>query len=243
MFKNFINQFASPKTYLKKCDGYFIVVFSVGLIFLSVGWIWGIFYSPSDAEQGDVYRIIYLHVPTSIYAQLIYWIMAFWAIIHLVWKVRLAAYLIKSAAYIGLLSTFLALFSGSVWGIPTWGTWWQWDARITSTLILFLMYLGLITLHNSFNNFDKSDRLMSILVIIGTINLPIIKKSVDWWSTLHQPASITLTDSPSIDITMLIPLSISIIAFGFLYISMGFLMSKIIILTREKNKTWIEQYV
>ena len=96
-----------------------MVVFFAGLIFLAVGWIWGLFYSPTDAEQGDVYRIIYLHVPTSIYAQLIYWIMAFWAIIHLVWRVRLAAYLIKAAAYIGLLSTFLALFSGSIWGIPT----------------------------------------------------------------------------------------------------------------------------
>ena len=205
--------------------------------------IWGLFFTPEDFVQGNSYRIIYLHVPASFLSQSLYAMMAIASITFLVWRVKLAAYLIIAIAPIGAITTFIALVSGSIWGIPTWGTWWQWDARITSTLILFLMYLGLITLHSSFNNFDKSDRLMSILVIVGTINLPIIKKSVDWWSTLHQPASITFTDSPSIDITMLIPLMISIIAFGFLYISMGFLMSKIIILTRERNKTWIDQYV
>ena len=218
-------------------------IFYLSLVIYIFSLIWGLLFTSEDFVQGNSYRIIYLHVPASFLSQSLYAVMAIASVIYLVWRVKLAAYLIISIAPIGAIVTFIALFSGSVWGIPTWGTWWQWDARITSTLILFLMYLGLITLHNSFNNFDKSDRLMSILVIVGTINLPIIKKSVDWWSTLHQPASITLTNSPSIDITMFIPLIISIIAFGFLYISMGFLMSKIIILTREKNKTWIDQYV
>ena len=240
MLKNIINQFASPKTYLKRCDKYFIFVFSAGLIFLAVGWIWGIFYSPTDVQQGDVYRIIYLHVPTSIYAQLIYWIMAFWAMIHLVWRVRLAAYLIKAAAYIGLLSTFLALFSGSIWGIPTWGTWWQWDARITSTLILFIMYLGLISLHASFENKDKADKFFSVLVLIGVVNIPIIKKSVDWWSTLHQSASITLTSKPAIDPVMLYPLMISIVSFIGLIFGLVILSSQNEILKREKYKSWVK---
>ena len=162
---------------------------------------------------------------------------------HLVWRVKLAAYLIKAAAPIGAMITFLGLLSGSIWGIPTWGTWWQWDARITSTLILFIMYLGILTLHGSFSNKEKADRLMSILVVIGVINIPIIKKSVDWWSTLHQPASITVSGGSSIDPSMLYPLLISIIGLGFTLISLGILNSRSYIFTREKNKKWIQDSV
>ena len=168
--------------------------------------------------------------------------MAVASVTYLVWRVKLAAYLIIAIAPIGAMTTFIALISGSIWGIPTWGTWWQWDARITSTLILFLMYLGLIALHDSFNNQNKADNLMSILTIVGCINLPIIKKSVDWWSTLHQPASITLTDNPAIDPAMLYPLILCIVSFGFVLISMGVLVSKIIIFNREKNRNWVKSY-
>ena len=156
--------------------------------------MWGLFFTPEDFVQGNSYRIIYLHVPASFLSQSLYAAMAIASVIYLVWRVKLAAYLIISIAPIGAIVTFIALFSGSVWGIPTWGTWWQWDARITSTLILFIMYLGLISLHASFSNYEKADKLLSWLVIVGFVNIPIIKKSVDWWSTLHQSASITLTD-------------------------------------------------
>ena len=149
-------------------------------------------------------------------------------------EVKLAAYLIIAIAPIGAMTTFIALISGSIWGIPTWGTWWQWDARITSTLILFIMYLGLISLHNSFSNHEKADKLLSWLVIVGAVNIPIIKKSVDWWSTLHQSASITLTDKPSIDPVMLYPLMGSIIGFFGLVICLVLLSSKYQILHREK---------
>ena len=168
--------------------------------------------------------------------------MSICALMHIVWRVKLAAYLIKSAAPIGAMITFIALFSGSIWGIPTWGTWWQWDARITSTLILFIMYLGILTLHGSFSNLEKADRLMSILVIVGVVNLPIIKKSVDWWSTLHQPASIS-TSGSSIDPSMLMPLLISIVGLGFTLISLGILSSRLYILNREKNKKWVLEHV
>ncbi|MDB9901167.1 cytochrome c biogenesis protein CcsA, partial [Gammaproteobacteria bacterium] len=134
-------------------------------------------------------------------------------------------------------------FSGSIWGIPTWGTWWQWDARITSTLILFIMYLGIITLHSSFSNAEKADRLMSILVVVGVVNIPIIKKSVDWWSTLHQPASISISDGASIDPSMLYPLTISIFGMALTMIALGILVSKLYILTREKNKKWVQSHV
>ena len=127
--------------------------------------------------------------------------------------------------------------------IPTWGTWWQWDARITSTLILFIMYLGLISLHNSFSNFEKADKLTSWLVIIGAVNIPIIKKSVDWWSTLHQSASITLTEKPTIDVLMLYPLIGSMVGFLGLITCLVLTSSKYQILIREKTKSWIRDYV
>ena len=208
-----------------------------------MGWIWGLAFAPEDAIQGNSYRIIFLHVPASIMAQLIYFFMSICALMHLVWRVKLAAYLIKSAAPVGVLITFVALFSGSIWGIPTWGTWWQWDARITSTLILFIMYLGIITLHSSFSNAEKADRLMSILVVVGVVNIPIIKKSVDWWSTLHQPASISISDGASIDPSMLYPLTISILGMALTMIALGILVSKLYILTREKNKKWVQSHV
>ena len=215
----------------------------LGCFVLSIGWIWGLAFAPEDAIQGNSYRIIFLHVPASIYAQLIYFFMSVCALMHLVWRVKLAAYLIKSAAPVGVIITFIALFSGSIWGIPTWGTWWQWDARITSTLILFIMYLGIITLHSSFSNAEKADRLMSILVVVGVVNIPIIKKSVDWWSTLHQPASITVSDGASIDPSMLYPLAISAFGMGLTLIALGILTSRLYILTREKNKKWVKSYV
>jgi heme exporter protein C len=215
----------------------------IGCLCLAVGWTWGLAFAPQDAVQGNSYRIIFLHVPASILAQLIYFFMAICALMHIVWRVKLAAYLIKSAAPVGVMITFIALFSGSIWGIPTWGTWWQWDARITSTLILFIMYLGVITLHSSFSNAEKADRLMSILVVVGVVNIPIIKKSVDWWSTLHQPASISISDGASIDPSMLYPLTISIFGMTLTMIALGVLVSKLYILTREKNKKWVQAHV
>jgi len=239
----FIHKFSSPKSYVRLTEKLYPFFIVLGVSLLTLGWIWGLLFAPQDAVQGNSYRIIFLHVPSVIFAELIYFFMAICALMHLVWRVKLAAYLIKAAAPIGAMITFLGLFSGSIWGIPTWGTWWQWDARITSTLILFIMYLGVITLHGSFSNLIKADRLMSILVIIGVINIPIIKKSVDWWSTLHQPASISISGGSSIDPSMQYPLLISIIGLGFTLISLGILSSHSYIFTREKNKKWIAEHV
>jgi heme exporter protein C len=239
----FIHKFSSPKIFVRLTQKLYPFFIVLGVSMLTLGWIWGLLFAPQDAVQGNSYRIIFLHVPSVIFAELIYFFMAICALMHLVWRVKLAAYLIKAAAPIGAMITFLGLLSGSIWGIPTWGTWWQWDARITSTLILFIMYLGILTLHGSFSNKEKADRLMSILVVIGVINIPIIKKSVDWWSTLHQPASITVSGGSSIDPSMLYPLLISIIGLGFTLISLGILSSRSYIFTREKNKKWIQDSV
>jgi len=239
----FIHKFSSPKSFVNLTEKLYPFFITLGVSMLMLGWIWGLLFAPQDAVQGNSYRIIFFHVPSVIFAELIYFFMAVCALMHIVWRVKLAAYLIKSAAPIGAMITFIGLFSGSIWGIPTWGTWWQWDARITSTLILFIMYLGVLALHGSFSNLEKADRLMSILVIIGVVNIPIIKKSVDWWSTLHQPASISVSGSSSIDPSMLYPLLISIIGLGFMLISLGILSSRSYILSREKNKKWVSDYV
>ena len=218
-------------------------IFYISLVLYLVSIFWGLFLTPEDFVQGNSYRIIYLHVPASFISQSLYMAMAIASAIFLIWKVKLSVYLVRSIAPIGAITTFIALISGSIWGIPTWGTWWVWDARIVSTLILFIMYLGILTLHGSFSNLEKADRLMSILVIIGVVNIPIIKKSVDWWSTLHQPASISVSGSTSIDPSMLYPLFISVIGLGFTLISLGILSSRLYILNREKNKKWVLEHV
>jgi|TARA_X000000950_G_scaffold238071_1_gene289965 heme exporter protein C len=243
IIKKFIHQFASPKSYLLKVDRYYTAIFYLSIFIFSLSVFWGLFLTPEDYIQGNSFRIIYLHVPASFVSQSLYAVMAISGVFYLIWRVKLAAYLIVAIAPIGAMTTFIALITGAIWGIPTWGTWWQWDARITSTLILFIMYLGLISLHSSFTNYERADKLLSWLVIIGAVNLPIIKKSVDWWSTLHQSASITLTEKPSIDPVMLYPLIGSIIGFVGLVVCLVLLSSKNQILIREKTKTWIRDYV
>ena len=243
MLKKLYHQFASPKTYVVLVNKMYPYIFYFSLCIYTIALVWGLAYAPADYMQGNSFRIMYLHVPASFLSQSLYLVMAIAAAVFLVWKVKLAAYMIKSIAPIGALVTFIALVSGSIWGIPTWGTWWQWDARITSTLILFIMYLGIITLHSSFSNAEKADRLMSILVVVGVVNIPIIKKSVDWWSTLHQPASITVSEGASIDPSMLYPLAISALGMGLTLIALGIMTSRLYILTREKNKKWVQSYV
>jgi|TARA_X000000950_G_scaffold93296_1_gene117483 heme exporter protein C len=243
VIKKFIHQFASPKTFLLQVERSYSFIFFTSLCIYVFSIVWGLLFTPEDFVQGNSYRIMYLHVPASFLSQSLYIAMAVSSVTYLIWRVKLAAYLVIAIAPIGAMTTFIALISGSIWGIPTWGTWWQWDARITSTLILFIMYLGLISLHNSFSNYEKADKLLSWLVIVGAVNIPIIKKSVDWWSTLHQSASITLTEKPSIDPVMLYPLIGAIIGFFGLIVCLILMSSKNQIFIREKNKSWVKDYV
>ena len=240
MIKKFFHQFASPKSYFAIANKFGKPVLAFFFLLYIGVLVWGLFFTPPDVVQGDSYRIIYMHVPASFMAQILFVVMAVTSAVFLIWKLKLAAYVSKSIAPIGAIVTFFALFSGSIWGIPTWGTWWQWDARITSTLILFIMYLGLISLHASFENKDKADKFFSVLVLIGVVNIPIIKKSVDWWSTLHQSASITLTSKPAIDPVMLYPLMFSIVSFIGLIFGLVILSSQNEILKREKYKSWVK---
>ncbi len=214
-------------------------LFLISFLVLVWGLVWGIGYSPSDYKQGDVYRIIYIHVPSAILSQSIFIFMAVCGFINLIWRAKIAGMLIKSACNIGATFAFLVLITGSIWGKPTWGTWWVWDARLTSTLILFFIYLAIIGLHSSIDNKVKADRAVSILSIVGVGIIPIIKKSVDWWQTLHQPSTFKLTESPSMSPEMYLPLLVCVLGFYFMFFSILILQLKAEVLIREREKNWV----
>ena len=218
----------------------YVALFS--FLFLSIGIVWGVFFSPTDFKQGDVYRIIYMHVPAASVSQSIYYTMTIAAVVSIIWRMKMAGIFIKSMAPIGASFTFLALISGSIWGQPTWGTWWIWDARLTSTLVLFIFYIAIISLYSSFSEKKSADQAVSILTLVGAVNLPIIKKSVDWWNTLHQPASIKFTESSSISTEMLYPLIISIFGFYLVVLLSGLMAMRAEIAKREINKEWFKNY-
>ena len=176
--------------------------------------------SPADYLQGETVRIMYIHVPSAWLSMLTYAIMAVSALGTLVWRHPLADVAARAAAPIGATFTALALVTGSLWGRPMWGTYWEWDARLTSVLVLFIMYLGLIALWRTIEDPTRGARAAAILILVGSVNLPIIKFSVDWWNTLHQPASVFRIDGPTIDATMLVPLAAMAMAFTSLLVTL-----------------------
>ena len=217
----------------------FVGFFSVSLIVISS--IWGLFFSPTDAVQGDVYRIIYFHVPAVSVSQVIYYSMSVAAAVFLIWRMKMAGVYIKSLAPIGAAFTFIGLLSGAIWGQPTWGTWWVWDARLTSTLILLFIYAALIGLYSSIDDKTKADRAVSILSIVGLAIIPVIKKSVDWWQTLHQPSTFTLTSSPSMSPEMYQPLLLCVIGFYLIFAFILTLNLRNEVIDRERSKNWVKQ--
>ncbi|GHA24168.1 heme exporter protein C [Devosia pacifica] len=186
-------------------------VFLVGLWFALVN-------SPEDYQMGDTVRIMYIHVPTAWLSQFVYAVMAVSAIGTLVWRHPMADVSMKAAAPLGATFTALALYTGSLWGRPTWGTFWEWDGRMTSTLVLLLIYLGIIALWRAFEDPLRGARMVAILTLVGAINIPIVKFSVDWWATLHQPASVLRADGPTMPGSILTPLLIMFGAFTLLFI-------------------------
>lgn len=176
--------------------------------------------SPADYLQGETVRIMYIHVPAAWLSMLTYAIMAISALGTLVWRHPLADVAARAAAPIGATFTALALVTGSLWGRPMWGTYWEWDARLTSVLVLFIMYLGLVALWRTIEDPTRGARAAAILILVGTVNLPIIKFSVDWWNTLHQPASVFRVDGPTIDAAMLLPLAAMALAFTALLVTL-----------------------
>ncbi|KZY61247.1 heme ABC transporter permease [Oleiphilus sp. HI0071] len=205
------------------------------------GAYWGLFLAPPDYQQGDSFRIIYIHVPAAILAQSVYMMMATAALVGLVWRMKMSDYFIASAAPIGAVMTFLALFTGAVWGKPTWGTWWVWDARLTSMLLLLFLYFGVIALRGAIENDLNRARATYILVLVGVVNIPIIKYSVDWWNTLHQPATFTLTEKPAMPVEMWLPLLVMVIGVYALFACLVLFRLQTEILEREYKTKWVKK--
>ena len=214
-----IFKFANPLKFQKLTEKIQPVAISLSFLFLFLGLFYSFFASPPDYLQGETVRIMYVHVPCAWFSLMIYSVIAICSFISIIFKHTLADIISRSCAPIGACFTLATLLTGSIWGKPTWGTWWVWDARLTSELVLLIIYLGLIILSNSYEDRKKGDRYVSILALIGIVNLPIIKWSVDWWNTLHQPASISKFSSPSIDASMLTPLFLMTFAFFFFFIA------------------------
>lgn len=184
---------------------------------LAVGLFWSLVLAPPDYQQGDTVRIMYVHVPAAWMALSIYLFMAVASAVALVWRHPLAEVAARAAAPVGATFTFVCLATGSLWGRPMWGAWWVWDARLTSVLVLFFLYLGYVALVNAFDDPSRGGRAGAVLALVGVVNLPIIKFSVDWWNTLHQPASVMRVGGPSIAISMLAPLLIMAVGFALLF--------------------------
>ena len=210
---------------------------------LITGLVWGLAVAPEDAKQGNSFRIIYIHVPASFLALAGYYIMAIAGAVGLIWKMKLSFMVMKSAAPIGAALTFIALFTGAIWGKPTWGTYWVWDARITSMLILLFLYLGVMALQYAYHSIDAASKAGAILALVGTVNIPIIYKSVDWWYTLHQPATIKFTSAPSMHIDMFLPLLVMIVGFYLFYAVALILHTRSEILRRERKTAWVRELV
>ncbi len=198
-------------------------------------------YAPPDYQQGDSFRIIYVHVPSAWMSLFVYMVMAVAGAIGLIWHIKLAEITSISSAPIGASFTFLALVTGSLWGKPMWGTWWVWDARLTSELLLLFLYLGVIGLYNAIEDKRIATRATAILAIVGVVNIPIIHYSVEWWNTLHQGATITKFDKPSIHISMLIPLLLMALGFKFFYVIVLLMRSRCELLFRERNSKWVAE--
>jgi len=210
-------------------------VFYLSMITLAIGLIFALFLSPNDYQQGLTVRIMYVHVPSAWLALLTFAIMTIYSIIALAFKIPFGFIINSAVAPVGALFTLTCLVTGSLWGKPMWGTWWVWDARLTSVAILFMMYLIIIIINFSFENRGIREKIVAVFVIIGSINLPIIKFSVDWWNTLHQPASISKLSSPSIDPSMLRPLLIMTVAFMLIGLLIALIRIKSEILSRKNN--------
>lgn len=235
------HRLGSPRWFYEKTGAWLPWLTAIALTLLILGTVWGLAIAPPDFRQGNSYRIIYIHVPAAFLALVGYYVMAIGGAVGLIWRMKLPFMMMKSAAPVGAALTFVSLVTGAIWGKPTWGTWWEWDARITSMLILLFLYLGILALQAAFQSREAADKASAILALVGTVNIPIIYKSVDWWHTLHQPATLKLTSAPSIHASMLYPLLTMIVAFYLFYAVVLILYTRVEILRREHRTRWVQE--
>ena len=243
MWKTFVAWFhrmGSPKWFYEITGRWIPWFAAAAVLLITIGTIWGLAFAPADYQQGNSFRIIYIHVPAAILAQSIFFAMAIAGGIGLIWKMKVADMVAKSCAPVGATMTFIALFTGAVWGKPTWGAWWVWDARLTSMLILLFLYFGVIALQSAFDSKQSAARASAILSLVGVVNIPIIKYSVEWWNTLHQPATFTLTEKPAMPVEMWLPLLVMVIGFYCFFATVLMMRTRNEILEREKRTQWVQ---
>lgn len=231
-----LHSLANPERLYRLCGRCVPTAAILSALLLLTGGIWGFVYAPADYQQGESYRIMYLHVPAAIWSMGIYASMAVAAFVGLVWQMKMADNAMIAMALPGAVYTFIALVTGSAWGKPMWGTWWIWDARLTSELVLLFLYVGVLGLYHAFDDRRLAGRAAGILVLVGVVNLPIIHFSVEWWNTLHQGSTNMQT---TIDPSMRMPLRLTIFGFLLLFITLTLMRLRNVILRQERRRPWV----
>lgn len=233
-------KFSAPSTFYPLAGRLVPIFWALAVLLGVIGLYIGFFVAPTDAQQGEGYRIIFIHVPASWMSMFIYCIMAFWSLLGLTFNTRLSGMMSSALAPTGALFAFLSLWTGALWGKPMWGAWWVWDARLTSELILLFLYLGYMALQAAIDDPRRADRAGAVLSLVGVVNVPIIYFSVTWWNTLHQGASVSLTKSPSMASTMLWGMLIMALAFWAYTIAVALMRVRTILLEREAHTEWVK---
>ena len=246
MFKaiwQWIQRFSSPK-YFYEMSAKLIPWFAISAFVFAVwGLYQGLFVAPPDYQQGESYRIIFVHVPAAWMSLFVYMVVAVSSAIGLIWQIRLADMVAAASAPVGAWFTFLALVTGSLWGKPMWGAYWVWDARLTSELILLFLYFGYMALQSAIEDQRTADKASGLLAIVGVVNIPIIHYSVEWWNTLHQGATVTKFAKPSMDVSMLIPLLLMAAAFQLFYFAIVLVRTRNEALYRDRNRRWVRELI
>jgi len=243
MMWKWLHPYANPETSYHFAGKILPWCARLAVIFLTIGLTWALLFAPADYQQGDTFRIFYLHVPAAMLSMGIYLGMAIAALSSLVWQLKLADASAAAMAPIGAAFTFIALVTGAAWGKPMWGTWWIWDARLTSELILLFLYLGVIALHNAFEDKSLAGKAAGILALVGVINLPIIKYSVEWWNTLHQGATVSKLGQPSMSADMFWPFLVCFIGFACFVTALICLRFRTEVLNRNSMRPWVRELV
>jgi len=234
-------KYSSPASFYSLA-GKMIPVFVLAAVGLLIGGLYvGFFVAPTDFQQGEAYRIIFIHVPAAWMSMFLYVVMAFWAGIGLAFNTRLSSMLATAIAPTGAMFTFLALWTGALWGKPMWGTWWVWDARLTSELILLFLYIGFMSLQAAIDDPRRADKAGAIIALVGVVNIPIIYFSVQWWNTLHQGASVSVNQAPAMATTMLMGMLIMVFASWMYSIAVILKRLRVIILEREQHTAWVSE--
>ena len=239
--KTLWHQLGSPRWFYRLSASWSFGLGLAAALLLGVGVVWGLAFAPEDYQQGNSFRIMYVHVPAAMVAQSLYMGMGVAGFVLFVWRMKLADVAIGACLPLGMALTALALFTGGVWGKPTWGTWWVWDGRTVSTLVMLFLYIGIYALREAIDDAELKGRASALIAMVGTLNIPIIKYSVEWWNTLHQPATFTITDKPAMPSEMWLPLLVMVLGLYCFAVHNVLARMRLAILDRERGTRWVSE--